>query len=866
MKPSSSLSEQEEKEILKNKIEEYAEQVEKDLLEIFNTESELTSLTLRLRKDNQEYKLKSFIQMKEFITFILNELILEREQDNNMEEYHSDNSSIEELDLENIDNTKNGKLKMEEIEMTEEEKKNKLQLINEMKVNNQLINNQLQEKYKQHNTDNTTKDGNTQNIEDNNPLKRKTAPTKEGNTTKENKEGNNTKDGNSKEGNLGIKRQKKTTTITIEKPTIKFEDIGGIDHILQDIRELIEYPILHPEIYQTLGVEPPRGILLYGPPGSGKTQLAHAIAGELNVTFLKISAPELVSGMSGESEMRIRNLFKDAIQLAPSIIFIDEIDVITSKRDMASKEMEKRMVAQLLTCMDNLSLDKTEGKTVIVIGATNRPDTLDSALRRAGRFDREISIGIPDEDARCQILKCLCRKLKISGGDTSNNSDTRIIIIIVIVEMAGSAILAIHRIFGDLFINNNTTTTIDNNNTINGSNLSEKDKKEKEKRDRQFISEKLRSIPKLSEEQLQYLNITMQDFENAIKKVQPSALREGFATIPNVTWDDIGALDEIREELRMSIMEPIKNPEKFTKLGLNAPLGVLLYGPPGCGKTLLAKAIANDSRANFISIKGPELLNKFVGESERAVRQVFARASASAPCVVFFDELDALCPKRDSDSSSQSSERVVNQLLTEMDGLESRKNVFVIAATNRPDMIDPAMLRPGRLDKLLYVKLPNEKERFLILKTLIRNTPITKDINLNEIAKKAIDFSGADMAALVREAATCCLKENLNAQNLDQIMVTKNHFYLAIQKVKPSVSTKDLKMYDRIANGLRTSRNHIVMDKEDGSSSTTSSSGNATTGLSSSGSTLMDTTNDNVNTMSENKIVVKGSGSGKMKK
>ena len=534
--------------------------------------------------------------------------------------------------------------------------------------------------------------------------------------------------------------------------------------------------------------------------------LANAIAGELQIPFLKVSAPEIVSGMSGESEAKIRNLFKDAIANAPSIIFIDEIDAILSKRDNASKEMEKRIVAQLLSCLDDLTLEKTGGKPVIVIGATNRPDSLDLALRRAGRFDREISLGIPDEKARLQILHILAKKLKLEGGmenfdfQTIAHNTPGYVGADLKALINESAVVAIHRIFSDV---------------VFGSKLVPQTCEMDEVKRRTIVSEALRNMKEpLTEEQLASLSVTMDDFTKALKRVQPSAKREGFATVPNVTWEDIGALSEIREELRMAIMGPIKDPESYKRVGLSAPAGVLLYGPPGCGKTLLAKAISNDSGANFISIKGPELLNKFVGESERAVRQVFSRAAASSPCVIFFDEMDALCPKRDNESSSQSSERVVNQLLTEMDGLESRGNVFVIAATNRPDMIDPAMLRPGRLDKLLYVKLPNEQERISVLNTIARKTPMASDVNLEEIARLCENFSGADLAALVREAATCCLKEALQKgeKNLESLIVRRDHFKVALQKVPPSVSAKDLKIYDKIANSLRTSRNHINMD------------------------------------------------------
>ncbi|KAL0483477.1 ribosome biogenesis ATPase [Acrasis kona] len=540
-------------------------------------------------------------------------------------------------------------------------------------------------------------------------------------------------------------KKKKKMVVTAQRPDLRYSDVGGVDHVLQDLRELIEYPFTHPELYKHLGVEPARGVLLFGPPGSGKTMLATAIAGELGIPFFKISAPEFVSGMSGESESKIRALFKDAVELAPSLIFIDEIDAIAPKRDNAAREMEKRIVAQLLTCMDDLTFTKTNDKMVLVIGATNRPDSIDDALRRAGRFDREISLGIPDEKARVQILK-----IATTGKRLSHDIDFLKLAKLTpgfvgadlkaVVQEA--TIMCINRNFSVIYQPPSDASSSSSSSSpamvqtlpsppTYGSGLGTRSADTSISMSvRELIGQGLKNREPIPQEVLDQMYFTNKDFEESIKKVQPSSKREGFATVPDVTWEDIGALDVVRSELQLAILEPIRNSEKYIRLGLTAPSGVLLYGPPGCGKTLLAKAIANDSGANFISVKGPELLNKFVGESERAVRQVFARAAASSPCVIFFDELDALAPKRSMDSTNSSTERVVNQLLTEMDGVEGRRNVYVIAATNRPDIIDPAMLRPGRLDKLLYVPLPNESERSSILVTSARKTPLDVDVDI----------------------------------------------------------------------------------------------------------------------------------------
>jgi len=583
-------------------------------------------------------------------------------------------------------------------------------------------------------------------------------------------------------------------------PTATFADVGGIENILQDIREHIEYPLLHPEIYAHIGVKPPRGILLCGPPGSGKTLMANAIAGELQVPFLAISAPEVVSGMSGESESKIRTLFNDAMMMAPAILFIDEIDAITPKRENAQREMEKRIVAQLLTCMD--SLENNPLGTVIIIGATNRPDALDTALRRAGRFDKEITLGVPDLAARSRILKVLSRNMKLAGDfdfDDIAQKTPGFVGADLSALTKEAAVLTINRIFHTIEEKPEQPTNIDamSVDIAPASALNE----DLDKRSR--ASARLRSFSKpLDQEQLAPLCVTMDDFVQAVKKVQPSAKREGFATIPNVSWSDVGALGSIRLELELSILQPIKNPKRYQKMGLNTSAGVCLYGPPGCGKTLLAKAIAYECQANFISIKGPELLNKYVGESERAVRQVFQRAAASSPCVVFFDELDALAPRRSTDESNEASKRVVNQLLTEMDGLDRRNEVFVIAATNRPDMIDPAMIRPGRLDKCLYVPLPEKDDRADILKTLTQKTPMKPNVDLRVVAHdvRCEGFSGADLSHLVKEAAICALS-TAPIEEVD-VLVGPEHFEKAFSKVAPSVSKKDARLYQMLRRTL----------------------------------------------------------------
>ncbi|XP_014670547.1 PREDICTED: nuclear valosin-containing protein-like [Priapulus caudatus] len=669
--------------------------------------------------------------------------------------------------------------------------------------------------------------------------------------------------------------KEKVATDIVQKSSVVFADVGGNGKTLEEVCKLLIH-MKHPEVFDQLGVTPPRGILLHGPPGCGKTLLAHAIAGELDLPFIKVAATEMVSGVSGESEERLREIFEKAVNSAPCILFLDEIDAITPKRETASKEMERRIVSQLLACMDDLN--NKSMVQVLILGATNRPDSLDPALRRAGRFDREVCMGIPDEDARISILQVLCKKLRL-GAEFDFRHLARNTPGFVGADLMAlsreAASHAVDRVFSKLEAEardneradkmadkmaedahavetiprkdanavtpaaadiqshgddaNAPTETADARGGAEGGEdvemktLSDAERTEVKPDQRvkpmeeassaglQSVLKWLREQPPLTAEQLESISITMDDFKVALKTVQPSAKREGFATIPDKTWDDVGALSDIRAELSMAILAPVRHPEQFAALGLTSAPGVLLIGPPGCGKTLLAKAIANESGINFISVKGPELLNMYVGESERAVRQCFQRARNSAPCVIFFDELDSLCPRRSDQSDSGSAIRVVNQLLTEMDGLEARKQVYIMGATNRPDIIDPAILRPGRLDKILYVGLPGPEDRVDILKTITKNgtlPPLADDVNLEEIAggASADGFTGADLSSLVREASMFALKEFIGDQpegataaitsSAENVRVTKQHFSLSFSKVKPSVSTKDQLKYE----------------------------------------------------------------------
>ncbi|KAI0246795.1 P-loop containing nucleoside triphosphate hydrolase protein [Lactifluus subvellereus] len=646
-------------------------------------------------------------------------------------------------------------------------------------------------------------------------------------------------------GEEGSKRSRVGTVKEYAPPTVRLADLGGVDPCVEKMLELVAMPLMHPEVYLHTGVQPPRGVLLYGPPGCGKTMLANAIGGELGVPFISVSAPSIVSGMSGESEKTLRETFEEAKRVAPCLLFIDEIDAITPKRESAQREMERRIVAQFLTCMDELSWEKTDNKPVMVIGATNRPDALDPALRRAGRFDHEIGMTVPDDEARAQILRVLCAKLRLDGIFDFNAlaKATPGYVGADLSALTGAAgIIAVKRIFkslsdGSIVIPDDPLPTLDTDAPmqVDASHTAPPATQGPSSESRPVPFSQLAASPlthssiarflhshpgPLTPAQLAPLCITAADFMLALKEIQPSAQREGFATVPDVTWADIGALHATRSELHMAVVQPIRRPEIFRAVGIDAPAGVLLWGPPGCGKTLLAKAVANESQASFISVKGPELLNKYVGESERAVRQVFARARASSPCIIFFDELDALVPRRD-DALSESSARVVNTLLTELDGLDARRGVFVLAATNRPDMLDPAMCRPGRLDKLLYVDLPSPDERAEIVRTLLVRrrvplappTPAAAD-NIAEMVRGARGegYSGADLAALVREAGVRALRRALGTleemeegrpaeggheatTGMGSVVVLVEDFQAALEKVAPSVSAVQRRRY-----------------------------------------------------------------------
>ncbi len=499
---------------------------------------------------------------------------------------------------------------------------------------------------------------------------------------------------------------------------ISYEDIGGLEDVIQKLREMIELPLRYPEIFEKLGVEAPKGLLLYGPPGTGKTMLAKAVANETDAHFIHLSGPEIMSKFYGESEANIRGVFKEAEENAPSIVFIDEIDAIAPKRSEVTGEVERRVVAQLLALMDGL---ESRGQ-VVVIAATNRVNSIDPALRRGGRFDREIEIGVPDKKGRLDILHIHTRGMPLAED----------------VDLGRMATIT-HG-----FVGADMSALV-----------------------KEAAMSALRTIlPKINWQEetvppdiLQEIEVKQADFDNALNMVEPSALREVFVEKPDVKWTEIGGLDNAIQELREAIEWPLIYPEVFEEAGVEPPKGILLFGPPGTGKTLLAKAVATESEANFISIKGPEVMSKWVGESEKAIRELFRKARQSAPCIIFMDEVDSITPRRGGSHDSNATERVVSQLLTEIDGLAKLKNVVVVMATNRPDIIDPAILRPGRTDRFISLDLPNLKARKAILKIHTRKMTLASDVNIDELAKITEGYTGADIAAATKEAGMLAVRK-----------------------------------------------------------------------------------------------------------
>jgi transitional endoplasmic reticulum ATPase len=528
-------------------------------------------------------------------------------------------------------------------------------------------------------------------------------------------------------------------------PRVSYEDIGGLKTEVQKVREMIELPLRHPEIFDRIGIEAPKGVLLHGPPGTGKTLLAKAVANETNANFYSISGPEIMSKFYGESEERLREVFKQAEENAPSIIFIDEIDSIAPKREEVSGDVEKRIVSQLLTLMDGI---KSRGK-LVVIGATNRPNAIDPALRRPGRFDREIDIGIPDEQGRLDIILIHSRGMPLTE-DVNLESIAKV------------------------------------THGFVGADLEALSKEAAMRSLRRILPEINLEQPKIPAEILNKIKITKQDFDEALRDVQPSAMREVLVQRPNVGWEDIGGLQQVKEELTEAIEWPLKHADLFAEADVEPPKGILLYGPPGTGKTMIAKAVAATSEANFISIKGPELISKWVGESEKGVREVFRKARQAAPCVIFFDELDAVAPRRGggSEGDAHVTERVISQMLTELDGLEDLKGVVVIGATNRPDIIDEALLRPGRFDRLLEVPLPDKDERKHIFQIHTKKKPLESDVNLDNLVEMTEGMTGADIAALVNAAAMSAIKEHVRQKSGSKLRISKRHFETALNKIK----------------------------------------------------------------------------------
>lgn len=544
-------------------------------------------------------------------------------------------------------------------------------------------------------------------------------------------------------------------------PIVTYEDIGGLHEEIQRIREMVELPLRHPELFQRLGIEPPRGVFLYGPPGCGKTLLAKAVANESDANFYVISGPEIMSKFYGESEARLREIFQKAQETSPSIIFIDEMDAIAPKREEVTGEVERRVVAQLLSLMDGMG---SRGN-IIVIGATNRPNAIDPALRRPGRFDREIEIGVPDKAGRNEVLQIHTRNMPLAEDtDLKRLSDVT--------------------------------------HGYTGADMASLCREAAMKALRRYIPEFNLEEERIPPEILEKMVVKMDDFLSAYREITPTAMREVYVEVPQVHWNEVGGLKDVKEDLMESVEWPLKKPEVFKKMGIKPPRGILLYGPPGCGKTLLARAVATESEANFISIKGPEIFSKWVGESEKAIREIFRKGRTAAPAIIFFDELDAIVPRRGLGfSDSGASERVISQLLTEIDGIENLQNVLVIAATNRPDMLDPAVLRPGRFDRLIYVPSPDLDSLKEIFKIHTHSMPLSRDVEVDELARKAQGYSGADVEAICREAAMGALREDIDATE-----VSLRDFNNAMERVGPSITPEDDAWYLKFSKRLRRER------------------------------------------------------------
>mmetsp|Transcript_45746 Transcript_45746/g.91556 ORF Transcript_45746/g.91556 Transcript_45746/m.91556 type:complete len:790 (+) Transcript_45746:76-2445(+) len=569
-----------------------------------------------------------------------------------------------------------------------------------------------------------------------------------------------------------------------------YDDVGGCHKQLFQIRELVELPLRHPQLFNTVGIKPPRGVLMYGPPGSGKTLIARAVANETGAFLFVINGPEIMSKLAGESESNLRKAFEEAEKNSPSIIFIDEIDSVAPKREKTQGEIERRIVSQLLTLMDGIS----NRAHVVVIACTNRPNSIDPALRRFGRFDREIDIGVPDDKGRLEILQIHTKNMRLSRDVDLEE---------VCKETYGFVGADLAQLCTEAAMN--------------------------------CIKEKTEIIDideeKVDDQILNTLAVGQKHFKTALEQSNPSAFRETAVEIPNITWKDIGGLENVKRELQETVQYPVEHPEKFEKFGMQPSKGVLFYGPPGCGKTLLAKAIANECQANFISIKGPELLTMWFGESENNVREVFDKARQASPCVLFFDELDSIARARGSGGGDAggAGDRVINQILTEIDGVGVRKNVFVIGATNRPDILDPAIMRPGRLDQLVYIPLPDRKSRIQIFKATLRKSPLSKEINLEILARATNGFSGADITEICQRACKFAIRESISKDidfekkkesesNNGQISIdkkeikdpvpeiTKQHFLEAMKYARRSVSDGDIRKYEMFAQKLQTSR------------------------------------------------------------